>query len=99
VGEFGTGPEGGAKAGKQVDKEGEHDRVAHDVTGRMLPYGIPALTDGKTTSRMASWRTTGVVGYGCGDSPKVEDVELADDDPEVDGTQMLVRNTIWNSRS
>ena len=40
-GELGTGSESRAKGGEQVQEEGNHDWVAHDVTGRHLPYGFP----------------------------------------------------------
>ena len=35
--QFGTGSEGGAKAGEKVEKEGEHGLAAHDAIGRSLP--------------------------------------------------------------
>ncbi len=38
----------GAQGGEQAEKEGEHDRVEHDATGRLPPLRIPELTDGKT---------------------------------------------------
>ena len=46
------------RRGEQVEKEGEHGQVAHDATGRMPPLRIPALTDGRTASRMSTWRRT-----------------------------------------
>ena len=57
-GELGMGSESWAEGGEQI-QESKHARGAHDATGRMLALRIPALTDGKTASRMASWRATG----------------------------------------
>jgi len=41
--QFGTGSEGGAKAGEKVDEEGEHGLAAHDAIGRESSPEIPAL--------------------------------------------------------
>ena len=54
-GEIGTGSEGGAKAGKQVEKQGEHGQVAHDAISRLPSLRIHALDHG----RIRSWMRIG----------------------------------------
>jgi len=56
--ELGTGAEGGAKAGEQVQKQGEHGWVAHDAIARLPFLWIHALTDGKRGLWMKMWRRT-----------------------------------------
>ena len=52
--EIRTGPEGETKEGEQVEKEGEHGKVAHDAMLRVRTLLIHALSDGKRGMRMKS---------------------------------------------
>jgi hypothetical protein len=67
-GGLGTGAESRAQGGEQVQEEGEHRQLAHDATGRMPHLRIPEFTDGRTVSRMNTWRRT--QGGMCNGSPK-----------------------------
>jgi len=58
-GELGAGLEGGAEAGEQVEKQGEHGKVAHDAISPLPLLRILALTDGEPGFRMRTWRRTG----------------------------------------
>jgi hypothetical protein len=55
---LGTGLECRAEGDEQVVEEGKHDRVVHDAIGSMPSLAIAEFTDGKSASRMTSWRTT-----------------------------------------